>query len=88
MIPNENMKTQQYINSISEWTKENKMLLNKKKCNAMIFKFCRDYQFTSKILIKNEEMEIVSQTNGMKWPGAIRIREKGCFADSVPSSSL
>ena len=38
------------------------MLLNKKKCNAMIFNFCRDYQFTSKILIENEEMEIVSQT--------------------------
>ena len=62
VIPNQNMKTQQYINSISEWTKENKMLLNKKKCNAMIFNFCRDYQFTSKILIENEEMEIVSQT--------------------------
>ena len=62
VIPNENMKTQQYMTSISEWTKANKMLLNKKKCNAMIFNFCKEYQFTSKIQIENEEMEIVSQT--------------------------
>ena len=32
VIPNTNMKTQQYINQISEWTQENKMQLNQKKC--------------------------------------------------------
>ena len=56
------MKTQQYINQISEWTKEKKMKLNQKKCNGMIFNFCKEYQFTCKILIENEEMGLISQT--------------------------
>ena len=58
VIPNSNMKTQQYINQISEWTKEKKMKLNQKKCNGMIFNFCKEYQFTCKILIENEEIGI------------------------------
>ena len=62
VIPNTNMKTQQYINQISDWTKENMMQLNQKKCNGMIFNFCKEYQFTCKILMENEEMELISQT--------------------------
>ena len=38
------------------------MVLNKKKSNAMIFNFCKDFQFTSNIKIENEEMEIISKT--------------------------
>ena len=62
VIPNTSMKTQQYMNQLSHWTQENKMQLNQKKCNGMIFNFCKEYQFTSKILIENEEMELISQT--------------------------
>ena len=50
------------MNQLSDWTQENKMQLNQKKCNGMIFNFCKEYQFTSKILIENEEMELISQT--------------------------
>ena len=37
------------------------MELNRKKSNAMIFNFCKEYQFTSQLQIEGEVMEIVSQ---------------------------
>ena len=61
VIPNQNLNTQQQITQISEWTKINKMQLNRKKSNAMIFNFCKEYQFTSQIQIEGEVMEIVNQ---------------------------
>ena len=62
VIPKENLKTQAHLNLINEWTKANKMLLNEKKCNGMIFNFCKDYQFTCNIKIEKEDMEIIPQT--------------------------
>ena len=61
LIPNENMKTQEYINNINGWTQENKMLLNQKKSNGMIFNFCKDFKFTTRIQIENQTMEIVKE---------------------------
>ena len=44
LIPNENLKTQEYLNKINGWTLDNKMVLNKKKCQGMIFNFTKEYQ--------------------------------------------
>ena len=55
------MKTQEYINNINGWTQENKMLLNQKKSNGMIFNFCKDFKFTTRIQIENQTMEIVKE---------------------------
>ena len=60
--PNTSLSTQQDLNKISQWTKTNKMLLNTKKTNGMIFNFCKDLQFTSRIELESEIMEIVSET--------------------------
>ena len=38
------------------------MLLNTKKTNGMIFNFCKEFQFTSRIQLESEIMEIVSET--------------------------
>ena len=35
------------------------MLLNQKKSNGMIFNFCKDLKFTTRIQIENQTMEIV-----------------------------
>ena len=61
-IANENLKTQEYLKKISEWTSENKMALNKKKCQAMIFNFTRDYQFTSRTMIEDETVGLIKET--------------------------
>ena len=39
VIPAENLKSQEYIQKIQEWTIKQKMILNQKKTKAMIFNF-------------------------------------------------
>ena len=55
------MNKQEYINKIYDWTQENKMMLNQKKSNAMIFNFCKDFKFTTRIQIRNQTMDIVNE---------------------------
>ena len=62
LIPNENLKTQEYLNKINGWTLDNKMVLNKKKCQGMIFNFTKEYQFTSRTKIEDETVEIIKET--------------------------
>ena len=61
IIPNENLKTQDYLNQISEWTKANKMKLNKKKSKAMIFNFTNNYQFTSRTIMDDEVITVIKE---------------------------
>ena len=62
IIPNNNLNTQQHMNKISQWTQDNKMLLNTKKTNAMIFNFSNQRQFTSRIEVEQESVEVITQT--------------------------
>ena len=50
------------MNKISQWTQDNKMLLNTKKTNAMIFNFSNQRQFTSRIEVEQETVEVITQT--------------------------
>ena len=61
-IANDNTETQENINKISAWTAENKMLLNRKKSNLMIFNFTTDYQFSSRIEMEGEIMGFARET--------------------------
>ena len=56
-IPNEHLKTQKYLKDINDSTEENRMMLNEKKTQNMIFNFTKDHQFTSEISLKNEKLE-------------------------------
>ena len=53
-IPNEHLKTQKYVEDINQWTEENKMRLNEKKNQNMVFNFTKEHQFTAEILLKNK----------------------------------
>ena len=61
--------------SLSNWTRNQKMALNKKKCKSMFFNFSRNYQFSSRLKIDNEIIETVQEikllgttiTNDLKW---------------------
>ena len=50
------------MNKISDWSRENKMVLNTKKTCAMIFNFTKDSQFTSRVKVEGEVMNIFEET--------------------------
>ena len=60
-IDSRNLKTQQYINKINDWTKSQKMVLNSQKTKAMIINFTKKYQFTTRINLEDQNLEIVQQ---------------------------
>ena len=74
-INSNNLRSQQYLNRINDWTEKNLMELNAKKTKSMVFNFTKRYQFTTDILLKNEKIEIVDHakllglilTSDLKW---------------------
>ena len=70
-----NLKSQGYLDEISKWTKNQKMMINKKKSKSMIFNYTRNYQFSSRLAIEGEILETVEETklletiltNDLKW---------------------
>ena len=75
IIPAENLETQKIINHIQQWTNNKKMILNEKKTKAMVFNFTKKHQFTTRLQLKNKNIEIVNETkllgtiisNDLKW---------------------
>ena len=61
LIPNEKLKTQEYLDYIKAWTDNQKMMLNKIKTTAMIFNFNHDYQFTTNLQIDENKLELVEE---------------------------
>ena len=69
------MKSQRYIEEISDWTDRNKMVLNVKKTKNMIINFTDKYQFTTDLRLKGQSLEIVKEhnllgtwiTDNLKW---------------------
>ena len=59
----EHLKTQKYLNDISEWTMKKKMKLNTNKSKLMIFNFTQNYQFTTRVTMDGEPIDIVENTN-------------------------
>ena len=57
-----NLKSQQHLNVINEWTKKKKMQLNEKKTKSMIFNFSKNYQFTTKLAVNDKNIELVKET--------------------------
>ena len=62
IIPADQLKSQKYINDINEWTKNQKMILNKNKTKVMIFNFTNNYNFTTRLELDNQNIEVVSKT--------------------------
>ena len=70
-----NLKSQDYLDEISEWTKNQKMLINQKKSKCMIFNYTHKYQFSTRLAIEGEVLETVAETkllgtiltNDLRW---------------------
>ena len=75
VIHNNNLKSQEYLDKIVDWTKQKKMVLKEKKSKSMIFNFSRKLQFTTNLKIKGETLEVVDEakllgtiiSNDLKW---------------------
>ena len=61
-IPAENLKSSEYIETIQNWTENQKMILNQKKTKVMIFNYTDNYQFTTRLKLNNENIEVVNKS--------------------------
>ena len=61
-IPNSNLQTQKSLEYIEKWTTDNKMKLNAKKSNTMIFNFTDEYQFATRLYLENALLENLNET--------------------------
>ena len=68
IINNENLQSQKYLTQINQWTDEHKMVINAKKTKAMMFNFTNNHQFTTRLQLKGQNIEVVEE---MKILGTI-----------------
>ena len=61
-VPPCNIESQSTLNSIQDWTDTNKMVLNESKTKYIIFNETINYQFATRLYIKETLLEIISQT--------------------------
>ena len=61
-IPSKNLKSQEWLDNINEWTVNQKMMVNEKKTKTIIFNFTHNYQFTTKLSINNKDIEVIDST--------------------------
>ena len=79
-IPAENLDSQNNLDKINQWTIENKMLINQKKTKTIIFNFTRNHQFTTRLNLNEENVEIVQEAkllgtiiqNNLTWDSNTR----------------
>ena len=74
-IPSDYLNTQNWLQDINEWTKNQKMLINAQKTDFMIFNFTDKYQFTARLELDGQVLQEVQEkkllgtyiTNDLKW---------------------
>ena len=59
IIPANCLQSQNYINTIKQWTEDQKMVLNQKKTKVMLINFTEKYQFSTRLQLNNENLEMV-----------------------------
>ena len=60
-IPAENLKSQNILDSISDWTMKQKMKINQKKTKSMLFNFTNNHQYTTRLSLNEENVELVPE---------------------------
>ena len=56
-----NLKSQHYLNEISEWSDRHQMIISQQKTKAMIFNYTNNYQFGTRLKLQNENIECVQK---------------------------
>lgn len=73
-ISSTNLKSQEYLNKLNEWSENHQMIISQEKTKARIFNFTDKYKFTTRLSLKNKNIEITDQ---MKLLGTI-VTDKNC----------
>ena len=60
-IDSNNLKTQEYLNSINEWTVKQKMQISEKKTKSMINNFTKNKKFTTRIALNEKNIDIAKK---------------------------
>ena len=68
VIESQNLKSQQYLQQIDEWADKQKMIVSQQKTKAMVINFTDKYQFSTRLQLKGENIQIVDK---MKILGSI-----------------
>ena len=71
----QNLKSQQWLEEINTWTKNQKMKINEKKTNVMIFNYSNEKQFTTRLTVNDEPIKVIDSTrllgtiitNDLRW---------------------
>ena len=74
-IPADNLKSQVWLEKIDSWTENQKMMINEKKTKTMIFNFTDNFQFTTRLQLKKENVEVIKSikllgtilSDDLKW---------------------
>ena len=61
-IPADHLKSQEWLNTINDWTTKQKLLINEKKTKTMIFNYTNKYQFTTRLSINDQPIEVIKNT--------------------------
>ena len=51
-IPQQNLKSQKWLDWISDWTDKQKVKINEKKTKCMVFNYTSRYQFNPKLYVR------------------------------------
>ena len=62
-LPTDNIRSQNYLNKIEAWTKENQMALNTRKTKYMVINFTQKYKFSTRLSLENTRLEEVTECN-------------------------
>ena len=57
-----NLKSQEWLQEIDDWTDKQKMMINTKKTKTMIINFTENFQFTTRLKLKDENIEVIDNT--------------------------
>ena len=60
-VSKNNLKTQDYLNKINDWTKNQMMHINENKTKAMVFNFTKKFQFTTNLELNSKLIEIETE---------------------------
>ena len=69
------LSSQAILDKLNDWTINQKMLINEKKTKTMIFNFTRNHQFTTRLSINDQNIEVIDEakllgttfTTDLKW---------------------
>ena len=62
IIPSEHLQSQKWLEEINDWTVKQKMQINEKKTKTLIFNFTDKYQFTTRLQLNNQTVEVIENT--------------------------